>query len=125
MRAAGYLVRLWLLACLVLLATTHEEAEEYYGVDQSEDFARVARRGWATGLVTPTKARGTDVAFTKLEVVNALNKFSSSTKLSIPKIKFPKYMSFSHQKNDISSLFTHFSFDFTVPNHPNLMASPS
>ena len=44
MRAAGYLVRLWLLACLVLLVTTHEEAEEYYGVDQSEGFARVAEQ---------------------------------------------------------------------------------
>ena len=47
MRAAGYLVRLWLLACLVLLATTHEEAEEYYGVDQGEDFARVAEQDTA------------------------------------------------------------------------------
>ena len=31
------LIRFWLLTCLVLLVTTNEEAQEYYGVEQSED----------------------------------------------------------------------------------------
>ena len=41
MHVCSCLIRFWLLACLVLLVTTNEEAQEYYGVDQSEGLAVV------------------------------------------------------------------------------------